>query len=248
MRAISWLFLANLVACGAKAPPQSVEEVSAAGEIAAAVAAVKEQQAAERQAQEEQFAAEAAVAEQIEQASQVSNVDLKVTVTHNDGSAHAGRVVRLARSTDWYGEADWTTSSGDVKLQLEGSDGERSVDWSEIKSVTIKIAKVSESTDCTYDSNFSPWMYDCTLRNQASAVTRDGRSWEVTSRHKWRLTYDDDSSEEFWLYKHPARMQDIRTVSLSDASGENYDLYIELQDRLREEVKTMVSGISLSLP
>ncbi len=246
MRAISWVILANLVACGAKAPPQSVEEASAAEEIAAAVAAVKEQQAAEKQAQEEQLAADAAAAEQIEQASQVSNVDLKITVTHNDGSAHAGRVVRLARSTDWYGEEDWSHAAGDIKLQLEGSGGEIAADWAEIKSITVKIAKVSESTDCTYDSNFSPWMYDCTLRNQASAVTRDGRSWEVTSRHKWRFTYDDDSSEEFWLYKHPARMQDTRTVNLSDASGENYDLYIELQDRLREEVKTMVTGITVT--
>jgi len=180
-----------------------------------------------------------------EPAAPSTNADLQVMLARNDGSTQAGRVQLVERSSDWYAEAVWTADPDDVKLQLEGNGTEVMASWAEIKKISVTIVKVSESSDCTYDSNFTPWLYDCTLRNEGTAVTTDGRSWQVTDRHKWRFNFDDGSSQEFWLSKHPAREQDANTVGL-DSSGENYDLYITLQDRLREEVKTMVTGVTVS--
>lgn len=229
------LFLSFAIACGEKTPP----EAAAAASPEAAPAPAPEAAAAEPEPE---------VAPEPEAApAPTTNVDLQVTVTLNDGGRKAGHVSRIERSTDWYGEEDWTTDLGDVKLQLEGNGTEYKSPWPEIKKITVAIGKVSESSDCTYDSNYTPWMYDCTLRNKGTAVTADGRSWDITDRHKWRLTFDSGESVEFWLYKHPAREQDAETVGL-DSTGENYDLYITLQDRLREEVKTMVTGVTVSAP
>jgi hypothetical protein len=174
-----------------------------------------------------------------------TNVGLQLVVTRADGSTSSGHVSLIERSTDWYGEQGWTASLDDVKLQLEGNGTEIQASWAELEKLSVAIAKVSESSDCTYDSDFAPWMYECTLRNKGTAVTTDGRSWEITDRHKWRIGFDSGDAVEFWLYKHPARQQDDKTVGLG-SSGENYDLYIALQDRLREEVKTMVTGVTVS--
>lgn len=212
--------------CGKKAPPASAVEPQAAPVVVTP----------EPASEPEPEAAPAAPAKPSE------NVSLRVTLTRADGSTHAGRVRLVERSTDWYAEQDWSADAGDIRLQLEGAGGETRVPWTDLKKVTVTLAKVSEASDCSYDSNYSPWMYDCTLRNKGTATVADGKSWEITDRFKWRLTWEDGSSEEFWLFKHPARQQDEATVGL-DSEGENYDLYTALQDRLREELKTMVTGI-----
>ncbi|MFH1466716.1 MAG: hypothetical protein ABIO70_20185 [Pseudomonadota bacterium] len=228
----STLFIALglLVGCGKKAPPVPAAQPEPAPAPAPAAEPEPEQPEPE--------VAPAAPA------GPAVNVDLQVTVNRADGSHHSGHVWLLERSTDWYGEEDWSVDADDIRLQIDAGKGESKSRWEDLKKVTVSIAKVSESSDCTYDSNYTPWMYDCTLRNQGQAVTTDGKTWDVTDRHKWRLTFDDGSTEEFWLSKYPARQQDEATVGL-DSAGENYDLYIALQDRLREEVKTMVTGITV---
>ncbi len=235
MRGSSWIFaLGFATACGEKAPPQvAAEPTQAAPEAAAPVV--------------EAPPVQEPMVEEPSSALPSSNADLQVSVTRNDGTTQAGHVWLVERSSDWYAEGGWIADTSDAKLQLEGNGTEIKAEWSEIKKISVTIAKVSESSDCTYDSDFSPWMYDCTLRNKGTAVTTDGRSWEITDRHKWRLSFDGGATSEFWLYKHPAREQDSQTVGL-DSSGENYDLYVSLQDRLREEVKTMVTGVTVSAP
>lgn len=182
----------------------------------------------------------------VEPAPPATNADFKAVVTMADGTAKSGHVKLIERSTDWYAEEDWTSDASELKLSLETDSEMRSVTWKDISSVKIVVPKVSDSTDCTYDSDYTPWMYDCTLKTTGEAVTTDGKSWKIETRNKWRFTFDDDSTVEFWLKKYPSRMQDTRTVQLSDATGENYDLYIELQDRLREDVKTMPIGIKIT--
>jgi hypothetical protein len=244
MRGSTWIFVLGFaVACGEKAPP----EASAEPTQAAATPAPEPTEPAVEAPPVEEAPVEAAPAPAPEPAIPASNADLQITVSFNDGSSKAGHVWLVERSTDWYAEEDWTSAAGQVKLQLEGNGTEIMAPWSEIKKIQVVIAKVSESSDCTYNSDFRPWMYDCTLRNKGTATTVDGRSWDITDRHKWRVSFDGGDSAEFWLYKHPARQQDEETVGL-DSTGENYDLYIGLQDRLREEVKTMVTGVTVSAP
>ena len=233
MHGSTYVFVgAMIVGCGEKAPPAPAVQPEAAPPVV-------EEPAPEPEPEPEP--------EPVEPAVPASNADLTISVTRNDGSTAAGHVWLVQRSTDWYGEEGWTGDPGDAKLQLEGHGTEIMAPWNEIKKMSVTISKVSESSDCTYDSNYSPWMYDCTLRNTGTAVTTDGRNWESTDRHRWRLSFDGGDSQEFWLAKHPARQQDAETVGL-DSSGENYDLYIALQDRLREEVKTMVTGVTVQAP
>jgi len=233
MRGFSLIFIIGLTtACGEKTPPEAA--ASAAPEpVPEPTATLVPEPVPEP--------------EPVAPAIPATNADLTISVSYNDGTQKAGHVWLVERTSDWYGDKGWTSTAGDVTLQLEGNGTEINAPWADIKKLSVVIAKVSESSDCTYDSDFSPWMYDCTLRNKGTAVTTDGRSWEVTDRHKWRLSFDGGENTEFWLYKHPARAQDSETVGL-DSSGENYDLYILLQDRLREEVKTMVTGVTVSAP
>ncbi len=184
----------------------------------------------------------------VEKAPPKDNVDLFVTVTRADGKKHEGRIRVLERSTDWFGEEDWTTDPTDLKVTLEAGGKEMDVDWKTLRSVTIKFAKVSpENTDCFYDSEFSPWMYACTLNSDSTAVTTDGKTWKVTGRHKWRLTFLDGTTEEFWLFKHPARMHDPKTYDIDVEADqlENVALYEELQNRLWVEAKTVVTGVTI---
>jgi hypothetical protein len=239
MRGSTWIFVLGFsVACGDKAPPEAAADPTPAAPEAAEPAPEVGEAVAEPEPEPE-------VTPEPEPAEPVANVDLQISVSFNDGSSKAGHVTLVERSTDWYAEEDWSSAAGDVKLQLEGNGTEIMAPWSEIKKISVEIAKVSENSDCTYDSDYRPWMYDCTLRNKGTATTVDGKTWAITDRHKWRLNFDGGDSAEFWLYKHPARQQDAETVGL-DSSGENYDLYIALQDRLREEVKTMVTGVTVS--
>lgn len=169
---------------------------------------------------------------------EVVNADLNITVTQASGTAKSGHVKRIERSTDWYGEEGWSTEEKDLKISLEKGNSAKDATWKEIKSISIAPGALSD-VDCLYDSNFSPWMYDCTIKTTATVALKDGTTgWVVANRHKWRLTYDDGSQMEFWLYKHPAREQDEKVVDLETTNPENFDLYTKLQMRLKTEVKT----------
>ena len=72
---------------------------------------------------------------------------------------------------------------------------------------------------------------------------KDGSSWTANTRHKWHFVMEDGSEVEFYLTKHAARMQDGRVVTIDDAQGENYDMYTQLQDQLRQEIKTLPKAL-----
>ena len=178
----------------------------------------------------------------------VVNADLNITVTHADGTSKSGHVKRIERSADFFADEGWVTEENKVKLPLETADGNKAKDalWSEVKSISIVAGKVPADVDCSYDSNFSPWMYDCTVKTTANVTLKDGSTWTVAGRHKWKLTYDDGSDIEFWLWKHPARQQDDKVIELGDTNPENVDLYTGLQERLRAEIKTsLVTKVSV---
>ena len=177
----------------------------------------------------------------------IVNANLNITVGHASGSSKVGKVTRIERSSDWFGEEGWSTDAKDLKLSLAKVNSARDATWEEVKSIAIVPGKVPADADCVYDSNFSPWMYDCTVKTTATVPLKDGSAgWIVANRHKWRFTYEDGATEEFWLLKHPAREQDEKVVDLDTNNPENMDLYIKLQDRLKSEIKTtMVTKVTV---
>ncbi len=227
MRTLSLILL--LVACGPKKAPTPDAAPPAPAPVEAAPEPEPEPEAAPPEPPPE-----------------VNNADLNITVTQANGSAKAGRVKRIERSTDWYGEEGWSTEPKDLKVSLEKGNSAKEATWTEIKSITIVPGAITD-VDCLYDSNFSPWMYDCTIKTTATVALKDGTTgWTVANRHKWRLTYDDGSQMEFWLYKHPAREQDDKVVDLETTNPENFDLYTKLQTRLKSEMKTtMVTKVNV---
>ena len=173
----------------------------------------------------------------------VDNADLTITFARADGSQQAGHVKRIERSSDWWGEADWLTDDVKTTLTLEGGGTEIEVGWDQISQIAVSAGSAT-SSDCTYSSETNPWIYTCETRIDTQAVTKDGKSYVVGNRHKWRFTWDDDTEVEFWLKKHPARQPDTQVQSI-DRGGENLDMYSALQDQLREELKTQVRTISV---
>jgi len=168
-----------------------------------------------------------------------NNVSWTVDLKRADGTATSGAVKRVERSSDWWGEADWLTDTAKLKLTLEGYGTEIEVGWDELKSVTIAKGNPADS-DCAYSSDYNPWMYTCEVKIKSTATTLDGKKWMVVSRHKWAFHFEDGTDAEFWLYKHPARMQDP-----DNTDGENYNVYIQLQDRLRDEMKDVVTAVKV---
>ena len=90
-----------------------------------------------------------------------------------------------------------------------------------------------------------PWMYTCEVRNKSTVRLKSGTRLSATSRYKWRMTFDDDSQVEFWLYKHAARMQDGGNVEYGMDMAENPGIYQQLQQDLRVELKSLLTSITI---
>ncbi|MEC8423709.1 MAG: hypothetical protein VX000_08020, partial [Myxococcota bacterium] len=168
---------------------------------------------------------------------EVVNADLNVRITRADGSTVQGHVKRIERSKDFFGETEWINARNELTIQVEGPDVYTKILWTEVDRVFVKPGAVPADVDCSYDSNFRPWMYECVLKTTGSLVMADGKKVTVDNRHKWRFTFDDDTAVEFWLKKHVAREQDASVVDLDTDNPENYDLYKKLQQQLRDDVK-----------
>lgn len=173
------------------------------------------------------------------------NANLTVSLTRQDGTSKAGKVTGIERSGDFYGDAEWVTDDSKLTLTVEVGTTEKSVKWTDVKSVTVVAGKLGENVDCTYSSDFSPWMYECTLRNDVSVVLKDGTKGKITSRHMWNFYFEDGEKIQFTLYKYFVREQDDRDVQLGD-DAENMALYTKLQDRIRTDMKgSMIKAITL---
>ena len=221
-------WMTTLLACGEKAPPAAAAANPEPAPVAPAPPAPEPEPTPEPEAP--------AVA--------VSNVSFNVTITYASGQSKAGHVKRLERSDDWFGEQGWLDTDAKLVITGEGNGTEKDFHWTDVKSVSVKPA-ASTDVDCYYSSEFTPWMYDCDLKTTGTLTAKDGSKWTVNNRHKWRLTFDDDSTVEFWLYKHAAREQDTKAVEMGDA--ENIALYATLKKRLEVEAKTtLVTGVTIS--
>jgi hypothetical protein len=176
----------------------------------------------------------------------VPNADFQATLSFADGSTKSGHVVRIERGEDFFADKGWTDRASRLTLGLEQGDEAIDADWSSVKTIDIRYARTTD-IDCLYDSTFNPWMYMCVLKSSPSIRTTDGKSWTSTSRHKWKFTFEDESTVEFYVYKLPNRIQDDKEVEFGGAESQNFALYKQLQDGLVEILKTTaIKRISLS--
>ena len=173
-----------------------------------------------------------------------SNVDLTVTVTFADGTTKSGHVFRLERSDDFYGEDVWSGETADIKLSADGGSEFKKLAWTEISSITIKPGAFPADVNCTYDSQYMPWMHECNIKVTATITDTSGKRWTADSGQKWKLVFDDDTAVEFWLKKHYAREQDTKEPSLEEEMTQNPDLFVKLNQRLKEDIR---AGLVVSI-
>ena len=220
-----------LVACGPKTPPTPAASEAAATATAPAAPVAA---AAPEPEPEPEIAAPPA-----------SNASFTAKLTFADGRVKQGKVVRVERGDDWYAESGWVDSASKLMVTLEGNGTQKDVKWDDIGTIDIKYGDRS-SLDCSYDSAFNPWMYMCALRTTSTAKTDDGGSWSIASRHKWRFSFSDGTSEEFYILKLPERAQDTKEVDINDTVTENYELYGRLQTDAMANAKKSLTRIEIT--
>ncbi len=220
-----FIALLALVACGQKKPPEPAAEPMAPAVTEAPTPTPVPEPMPEPDVE----------------APPASNADLQATLSFGGGRRVAGQVTRVERGADWFGQ-EWTDSAMKLTLPLESGSDLKEVPWEEVESVQITYGK-REEISCQYDSDFSPWMYICTLPSQSTVRLTDGSTWKTTSRHPWRFTFDDGTVEEFFVYKLPARRQD--TAENARTGTENYDLYGDLQTELMQNVGAALIAVSV---
>lgn len=173
------------------------------------------------------------------------NADFKATITFADGKTKSGHVNRVERAEDWYGESGWTDKPVKLTVTVEKAGAEAEKQWTDFSEITIAYGK-STDMDCFFESSFDPVMYTCALRTTTNGKLADGSAVEVTVRNKWRFTYDDGSTVEFYLFKLPERAPDDTPASLDNIGKENQALYITLQDRAMATAKSAPTKIVIS--
>lgn len=167
-----------------------------------------------------------------------TNADLRATLSFADGSTKAVHVTRIERTVDFYGDDGWTADDGKLRLTVESSGKEKQVAWKDVKSIAIAPGTIPDEVDCTYSSDFTPWMYECTLRTTATVTLKDGSKGTVGNRHRWRFS-GEGGPVEFSVFKYTVREQDSSSASFGDAE-ENHGLYAKLQQQLRSDAKSAI--------
>lgn len=173
-----------------------------------------------------------------EPAAPVNNADMMVSIKFADGSLKNGKVVRVERSEDFYGEDGWIDEGRKLVIDGEAGSAASGIPWTNVKSVSVTPGKVPTDVSCTYTTEVSPWLYDCTLTTTGKVIDKEGKTWTVANRHKWRFTFEDDSQVEFWLFKYAARQQDENVVDLDTENPENLRLYGKLQEQLKADIRS----------
>ena len=172
------------------------------------------------------------------------NADLKISLSTVDGKTKSGHVIRIERGEDISGEKGWKSDEKSLKFYVESAKEYKKITWAEVKSVTVKLVDAKD-VSCLYSSDFTPWMYECSVKLSAQLTTKDGKRYTADTGHKWRFYFEDGSESELWLKRHYAHQQDERQVQLGDDT-ENRELYKALQNQLRSEIKsTLIKTISV---
>jgi hypothetical protein len=173
------------------------------------------------------------------------NADFSVTIAHTGGASTVGHVYRVERAEDIYGDKGWTDEAKKLLFYVEGTGEYKKIAWSDVNRITIRVKDVKDQS-CVYSSDYSPWMYECSVKLTSSLTTKGGKTYTADSGHKWRFFLDDDKEVEFWLKRHYSREQDSEVVGLDHGNPENYELYGKLQQQLKDEVKSgLINSITV---
>ena len=121
-----------------------------------------------------------------------------------------------------------------VTLATEGTEIE--APWSDVRAIDITYGAKAD-VNCSYDSSYTPVMYECVLDTTPTATLADGKKLKVVGRHKWRFVFASGDVEEFWIHKLPNRRQEEGVPSLGETSHNT-----ELELALRSELIQMRSG------
>lgn len=178
------------------------------------------------------------------------NADFNAKIVRADGSTKSGHVVRVERSEDWYAEEGWTDKPVKLTVTVEGGGTMKDVTWDQIKAVDVAYLGKS-AIDCTYDSEYTPLMWTCTMKTKSSASLKEGGTMDVSTRHKWKFVFEDGAVEEFWIYKLPEREQEETVADMNAADKTevvNADLQIALQSRVMEAAGKAVKRIEITAP
>lgn len=172
-----------------------------------------------------------------------SNVDLGVTLTTADGATSAGRLVRVERGLDWYGETGFEDRPDRLAITVDDHGKEVDVPWADVARIDLAYGD-RDDVGCQYDSSFSPWMYMCQLPVKATVTTRDGAKRTAASRHVWRLSLATGEEATLYLVKYAARAQDERSGGYG--SSENPDMYPRLTDEVVRAAGSAVTSIVIA--
>lgn len=174
------------------------------------------------------------------------NVDFNLSFNRAGGTSVRGHVSRIERGIDIYGDKGWTQEDKDLKFYVEGNGEYKKIAWSDVKRISIKV-KDSKDYSCVYSSDYSPWMYECSVKLVSTLTTTDGKTYIADSGHKWRFILDGGEEVEFWLKRHYALEQDEQVVGIDHGNPENHELYGKLQTQLREELGTvLITSLSMN--
>jgi hypothetical protein len=171
------------------------------------------------------------------------NASFDVALTYADGRTVSGRVWRVERAIDFYGEQGFTDRAEKRTVALSGPSGARDAAWEELTEITIEYPADASGVSCEYDSATRPWMYTCTLPTTTTARTADGARWSVSTRNKWRLHVSGHGEVDLYLSKLPVRAPDD---AASGYGSENHALYATLRDRVLEESRISVTRLQLT--
>lgn len=171
-----------------------------------------------------------------------ANADLNVAMTFADGRKVEGHVIRVERGQDWYAEQGWNDAPGKLVLTLDGGGTEVDRAWKDLATIEVKYGAKSD-VDCMYESEFTPWMYSCTLKTATTVKTTDGKTWTAGTRNKWRFTFENGVTEEFFINKLPIRRQAEATEG--HAGSEDHALYADLQAELWRQAAKAVTRIEV---
>jgi hypothetical protein len=165
----------------------------------------------------------------------VKNISMGAALAFGDGTSKSGRVQGVERTTDAY-DQEWSTETKHLVLEVEVGTTEIAVPWTQVKSLTITPAAMTD-VSCDYTSDTTPWTYACTLPTTSAVVLKDGKKGNVVTRKRWRFSYEDGSTVEFYAHKLKVSAPDDRELGYGDDPGENAALYAKLQQKMRADVK-----------
>jgi hypothetical protein len=169
----------------------------------------------------------------------VKNISMGAALAFGDGTSKSGRVQGVERTTDAY-DQDWSSDAKHLVLEVEIGTKEIAVPWTQVKTLTITPGVATgpkNEFSCEYTSDTDPHTYSCILPTTSSVVLKDGTKGNVVTRKRWRFTYEDGSTVEFYAYKLKASAPDDRELGFGDADTENAALYAKLQTQIRADLK-----------